>query len=162
MVADTLDDGGDAGVADAEPLAHDAPQVDRSRRAAEADHVAGDDVVFRHESGRDRIRGTHDNPSARKALADEVVGVALQPQRDARRHESAEAVARRPGERDLDRVVGRPCTPCTLVTSWPSIVPTVRFTLLMLFESEIGVDVSIACRHSEISAWSSALSRPWS
>ena len=51
--------------------------------------------------------GAHDDPAARQALADVVVGVALEPQRDARRQERAEALARRAGERDLDRVVGQ-------------------------------------------------------
>ena len=54
------------------------------------------------------VGGAHDEPAARQALADVVVGVAVEPQRDALGHEGAEALAGRAGERDLDRVVGQP------------------------------------------------------
>ena len=49
-----------------------------------------------------------DDPAAGQALADVVVGVAEQPQRDAARQERAERLARRAGERDVDGVVGQP------------------------------------------------------
>ena len=52
-------------------------------------------------------RRAHDDPAAGEALADVVVGVAVEAQRDAPRHEGAEALAGRPGEGDLDGVVGQ-------------------------------------------------------
>ena len=60
-------------------------------RAVE-DHVAGDDVLFRDELRRAR-RAQHER-AARQALAEVVVGVAFEPQRDAARHERTEALAR--------------------------------------------------------------------
>ena len=57
---------------------------------------------------------------------------------------------------------GRPSPPWRLVTSWPSMVPTVRLTLRIGNSSLIGVLVSMAERAAEISCWSSARSRPWS
>ena len=70
----------------------------------------------------------HDDPAAGEALADVVVGVALEPQGDAGRQERAEALPGRPGERVVDGAVVE-ALGCALVTSWPSIVPTVRLTL---------------------------------
>ena len=51
--------------------------------------------------------GPHDDPAAGQALADVVVGVAEQPQRDAARQERAERLPGRAGERDVDGVVGQ-------------------------------------------------------
>ena len=39
---------------------------------------------------------------------------------------------------------GSPAPPWALVTSWPNIVPTVRFTLAMVVENRTGVPASIA------------------
>ena len=52
-------------------------------------------------------RREHRQPAARQPLAEAVVGVADERQRDAARHERAEALARRAVERDLDGVVGQ-------------------------------------------------------
>ena len=94
-----------AGVADAEPLADPAAEEDLARRGAVGDHVAGDDLLVGLE--RRRPVGPHDDPAAGQALADVVVGVALEPQRDAARHERAERLAGRAGEGDVDGAVGQ-------------------------------------------------------
>ena len=72
-------------------------------RGAVADDVARNDVLFGDEWSL--TRRPNDDPATAEALADIVVGVALEPQRDACRNERAEAVACRPGEVDDDRVV---------------------------------------------------------
>ena len=75
VVADALDDGQRAGVADAEPLADPAAQEDLPAGRAVADDVAGDDVVL---GGERRLAGRpDDDPPAGQALADVVVGVAV-------------------------------------------------------------------------------------
>ena len=57
-------------------------------------------------------------PPARQALADVVVGVALEAQRDAAGHERAEALAGRAAEVDVDRAVGQAlAAPTRFVTS---------------------------------------------
>ena len=82
VVADALDDRGRAGVPHREPLADDAAEEHLARGRAVEDHVAGDDVVLGDER---RIRRRRDDDAAaREALAEVVVGVALEPQRDAR------------------------------------------------------------------------------
>ena len=83
VVADALDDRGRARVAHAEPLADQAPEVHLAAGRAVEDHVAGDDVVLRDERGV--VGRSNDDPTAREALADVVVRVADEPQRDPRR-----------------------------------------------------------------------------
>ena len=56
---------------------------------------------------------------------------------------------------------GSPCG-CALVTSCPSIVPTVRLTLRMGKRAVTGTPWSRASREAAMSWWSSAFSRPWS
>ena len=73
------------------------------RRRAVADDVAGDDVLLGHQ--RRARGGPHDDPAAGQALADVVVGVALEAQRDAGRQERAEALAGGAGEREVDGAV---------------------------------------------------------
>ena len=57
---------------------------------------------------------------------------------------------------------GRPAPPNRLVTSWPSIVPTVRLTLRTGRSMRTGSRRSRASAASAISRLSSARSRPWS
>ncbi len=57
---------------------------------------------------------------------------------------------------------GSPAPAYLLVTSWPSIVPTVRFTLRTARLARTGSPRSRASSASAISSLSSALSRPWS
>src|SRR5690606_28166265 len=106
VVADAFDDGGRAGVADAEPLADDAAGEQLAGGGAVQDDVAADDLLLGREPGVGG--GTEGQPPARQALADVVVGVADQPQRDAAGDERAERVAGRAGEGDVDGVVGQP------------------------------------------------------
>lgn len=94
MVARTLDDNLDAAVAHGEALARDAADVRFPARRAVEGGVADDDIVLRRE-GRLRRR-SDDDLAAGKALADVVVGVALQRERDALRHERAEALPAEP------------------------------------------------------------------
>ena len=105
VVADALDHRGRAGVAHAEALAHDTADEHLAVGRAVEDHVARDDVLLGHEL-RDARRAQHQR-AAREALAEVVVGVALEPQRDAARHERAEALPGRAAERDVDRAVGQ-------------------------------------------------------
>ena len=79
---------------------------DLAGRGAVRDHVAGDDLLLGLE--RRRAVGPHDDPAPREALAEVVVGVALEPQGDPARHERAERLAGRPGHRQVDGVVGQP------------------------------------------------------
>ena len=105
VVAEPLDDRRRAGVADAEPLPDLAADEELTRRRAVRDDVAGDDVVLGDE--RACAVGPDHDPAAGEALAEVVVGVALQPQGDAGRQERAEALPRRTRERDVDRAVGQ-------------------------------------------------------
>ncbi|MPM13782.1 hypothetical protein SDC9_60141 [bioreactor metagenome] len=105
VVTDALDHGGGPGVADAEPLADLAAQEQLTGGGAVADHVAGDDLVLGDE-GRVGL-GPDDHPAAGQALGDVVVRVAVQPQGEAPGDEGAEALTARPGEGDVDRVVGQ-------------------------------------------------------
>ena len=105
VVADALHHGADAGVADAEALAGDAADVGLAGRGAVEGDVAGDDVLLRHEGGL--ARREEDDLAARKALAQVVVGVALEGEGDALRHKRPEALAGRAAEVELDRVLGQ-------------------------------------------------------
>ena len=60
--------------ADFSPLAGASIEEDLAARGAVPDHVAGDRVLLGHEAG---VAGRpHDEPTAREALADVVVGFA--------------------------------------------------------------------------------------
>src|SRR3546814_15916175 len=54
--------------------------------------------------------GAYDGPPAREALADVVVGVALESHRDPLRHEGTEGLACGARERDVDRVLRQALT----------------------------------------------------
>ena len=105
VIADALDDRGRAGVAHAEALADHTADERFARRGAVQHDVAGDDVVLGGER-RVAVR-PDDHPTARQALGRVVVGVALEPQRDAPRQERAEALAGRAAQVDVDGVVGQ-------------------------------------------------------
>ena len=91
VVADAFDHGGGAGVADQEAFAHLAAQEHLAAGGAVADHVAGDHVAL----GREHVGAVRpdDDAAAGEPLADVVVGVAEQAQRDAGRQERAERLA---------------------------------------------------------------------
>ena len=86
-------------------------------------------MMFSSATNGARRGGAHDDAAAGQALAEVVVGVALEPQRDAVGDERAEALPGRTAEVHLDRVVGQTDAAGRRVTSWPSIVPTVRLML---------------------------------
>ena len=60
-----------------------------------------------------RRRRVDDQPPAREPLAPEIVRIPLEAERDAARHERAEALAGGAGELDADRVVGQPLAAVT-------------------------------------------------
>ena len=105
VIADPLDDRAGARVADAEALRGAAAEERFAAGGAVERDVADQDVLFGDESGA--ARRVEDEPSAGQPLADVVVAVALQLDRDAGREEGAEALAGAAGERDVDRVVGQ-------------------------------------------------------
>ena len=81
------------GVAHREPLARHAAEIALARDRAVQHRVADDDRALRH--GLACAARADDELAARQALADIVVGLALQDQRDAGRKPGAEALARR-------------------------------------------------------------------
>src|SRR5579862_5504015 len=102
VVADALDDRGDAGIADAEALARESAQEDLAAgRAVEGD-VPDDDVLLGHE-GR-TLRGVDDDAPAGEALRKVVVRVALDLDGHAVREPRAEALPGGARELDADRV----------------------------------------------------------
>src|SRR5262245_35019024 len=94
-----------AAVAHAEPLAREPAQEDLAPGGAVQRDVADDDVLLRCECGGPW--GIADDAPAGETLAEVVVGVALDLGRDAGGHPGAEALARRTGELEMDRVVGK-------------------------------------------------------
>src|SRR5215471_222740 len=103
VIADALDDGYCAAVANCEPLARDSPDVGFAARRAVQRDVADDDVLFGRE--RRRPRRHDDKLSAGQSLAKVVVSVAFQRQRDAPRYERTEALPSRSREANPYRVV---------------------------------------------------------
>ena len=65
-------------------------------------------MMFSSAANVGAARRIDDQPAAREPLADEVVRVAFERQRDAARHERAEALSGRSGELQANRVVGQP------------------------------------------------------
>src|SRR3546814_14022682 len=99
MVTDALDHQGGTRVAHREPFAGLSPQEHLTRRGPVADRVPGDHLLRGIE--RRGAVGAYDDPPAREALADVVVGVALEAQRDPLRHDGTEGLAC--GAREQDR-----------------------------------------------------------
>ena len=96
MIAGAFHHGDGAGIAHRETLARHALEIGFAGDGAVQHGVADDDILggLAGEAGR---RLDH-NASARQALADIVVGVAHQLQRDAARQEGAEGLAGGAGE----------------------------------------------------------------
>src|SRR5688572_8531120 len=103
MVAGAFDDGGSARIPHGEALAADTAEIALPGDGAVKHGVADDDRLLRDDAGI--LRGTHDDAAAGKALADIVVGLALEVERDAMREPSAEALSGRTLEADPDRVL---------------------------------------------------------
>src|SRR5690606_9453656 len=92
VVADGVHDRVHSAVAHAEALARHAADVRLSARRAVEGYVADDDVLLGHErSGRGRL---YDDLAAGQALAAVIVGVTLEHEGHALRHEAAEALPR--------------------------------------------------------------------
>jgi len=106
VVPHPLDDRVGAAVAHAEALAGQPADVRfPAGRPVESD-VAGDDVLLEEEAG---IGGRIDHqPATRQALAEVVVGVALELEGDPLRDEGHEALARRALEVDVDGIGRQP------------------------------------------------------
>ncbi len=111
MITDAFDDRRRAGVAHAEPLADDAADEALAARRAVEDHIAGDDVLFGDEIGMAVPRRSHHDPSARQALGEVVVGIALEAQRDALRYERTERLPAEPVKLIWIVSSGRPWAP---------------------------------------------------
>ena len=106
VVARPLDDGDRAGIAHAETFARHAAEVAFAGDRAVEDGVADDDRGLRRQLPG-LLRRVDDDASARQALADIVVGLALELEGHALGEEGAEALARRALELDVDRLVAQ-------------------------------------------------------
>ena len=105
MVAHALDHRRGAGVADTEPLTGHAPDKGFAGGCAVQGHVADDDIFLGLEFAL--FRRVDDELAAGKALAEIVVGVALQLQRQALGDKCAEALTRAAGAANLVGILGQ-------------------------------------------------------
>src|SRR5947208_2529052 len=106
VIAHRLDNRVHAAVADAEALTGHAADVGLPGRRPVESNVTDDDVILRHEC---RTGGRKDNDlAARKTLADVIVGVSLQDESHAARHERSKTLPGGALEMKLDRIVGQP------------------------------------------------------
>src|SRR4029077_14638147 len=105
VVAGAFHDSDGAGVAHGEALARDAAEITLAGDGAVEHRVADDDALLGLDA-RDGVRA-HDQLAARKALADVVVTLAHEVERNAAGSPSAEALASGAVERDPDRVLGQ-------------------------------------------------------
>ena len=87
-----------AGVPDAEALARLSVDEYLARRRAVGDHVARDGVALRRK--RRALRGPYGDDAAGERLADVVVRLANEVERDALREKRAERLARDAGKVD--------------------------------------------------------------
>ena len=105
MVAGALDHGDGAGIAHGETLARHAAEIAFARDRAIQHGVADDDRFLRHDAGI-RRRPDDDAP-AREALADIVVGVAVELEGDAARQPGAKRLTGAAGEAHVNGAVGQ-------------------------------------------------------
>src|SRR5439155_10259599 len=109
VVAGAFDDGGGAGITDAEALAGDAAKVRFAGDRPVHHRIPDDDVVF---GCRGRLRvGIDDHSAARETLADVVVGRTLQLEGHATGEKRSKTLARSAGERNVQRVLGQAFMP---------------------------------------------------
>ena len=106
MVAGALDHRKGARVAHREALAGHAAEIALAFDGAVENSIADNDGLLGYD-GRGGWR-THDDAAARQTLADVVVGVALEFERDPAREKGAEALPGSAGELRHDRVVRQP------------------------------------------------------
>src|SRR6185436_2418082 len=105
MVARAFHHRDGAGIAHGEALARDAAEIALALDRAVHHGVADDDRLLGHD--RRVARRIDDDAPAREALADIVVGLALELERDAARKPGCKALARGALELHVDRVVGQ-------------------------------------------------------
>ena len=103
VVADALDDGLGAAVADGETLAGTAAEEGLAAGGAVEGHVADDDVLRRIE--RRVLRRVHRHESAGQALAGIVVRLPFEVERDTPSQEGPEALSRRTEKVDPNGVL---------------------------------------------------------
>ena len=121
-------------------------------------------MTFSSATNVELARRIDDDLAAGQPLADVVVGVAFQRQRHARAARSAEALAGRALEVQLDRVVRQALRRRSGASPrCRAIVPTTRLMLRIGNVARTGSPRSRAGRHRASSVVSSSdLSRPWS
>src|SRR5208337_1331489 len=107
VIAHTLDDGSRSGVADGETLTCDSVQEDFAGCGAVENDVADENTFFRQVTGG--LGGIGDDASAGRPLAEIVVGITFEFERDTAGHECAEALTGRAAELVLDGSVGQSC-----------------------------------------------------
>src|SRR5207302_10925502 len=112
VIAGAFDDSPRAAVADGKALAGCSVEVALALRGPVEGGVADQDGLFGHERGA--LGRVDDDPSAAQALAEVVVGLALEFQRHASGQEGAERLAGRARELDVDRVGRQPFQPIAL------------------------------------------------
>src|SRR6185503_11613939 len=105
VIADAFDDGLGAAIAHAESLGRAAAEERAPARGAVQRDVADQHVLFGLE--RRVLRRIDDEATARQTLADVIVAVALELERDTLREECSEALARRARELEAHGVVGQ-------------------------------------------------------
>ena len=127
MIAYAFNNRGRAGVADGKALAGDTVQENLTGSGAIQNDVADEDAFFGQEAGG--LGRIGDDAPARQSLAEIVVGVAFQFERDTGGNERAEALAGRALESEWIVPSGNPAEPYLRAIWPPSIAPTVRWTL---------------------------------
>ena len=144
VIAGAFDDRDRAGVAHGEALAGDAAEIAFASDRAVKRGVADDDRFFGRDPRR-RPRRMDDDASAREALADIVVGLALELERHAAASQAPKLWPAVPVERDMDRVVGQARHGRNdRATSPDSIAPMARLTLLIGVSMRTGAPRSSA------------------
>src|SRR6185503_304729 len=106
VIADSFDDCHRATVPHREALARGAGKVGFARRRTVQNRVADEDRLVGNELRRAWM--THNQASAGKSLADIIVRLSLELERETTSGESAEALAGRAGEADRERAIGQP------------------------------------------------------
>ena len=105
MVAHSLNDRDRPTVSDGETLAYPTVDIQFSGRSAIEQCVAGNGIIF---SLKSRVaRRNHHYTTARKTLAEIVVGITLQLQRHSLAEERPETLSGRTRERQFHAVIGK-------------------------------------------------------
>src|SRR5262245_27655948 len=112
MNAGAFDDGHGAGIAYCEPLAGDAAEIAFTADRSIEHGVSDDNRSLRDNTGIGR--GPDNNATAGETLADIVVALALELERDAFGKPGAEALAGSADKLHMDRVVGQASMAVTL------------------------------------------------